>query len=100
MRWKRINLPEATAGPLKPCPTFRCQTTGGPSLGQEAANAGPVQTPLRVGPRNWGQSLAEARVKAAATTKDKRKRQGFDFIADRTIKRLQPVSLRPPTNTI
>src|SRR5436190_3508133 len=47
------------AGALKPSPTFICQRTLGPSLGQLRLRD-EAERPFRAGPRNWGQSSARA----------------------------------------
>src|SRR6476660_8524041 len=62
-----------TTGPAKPCPTRFCHTFRGPAAGHVVAN-GPVYTPFRVGPRNWGQSAAATDALAArkATTSARR----------------------------
>ena len=61
-----------TTGPLKPSPTFLSQTTGGPFFGHVALRPVSVETPLRVGPRNCGQSAAEQ------TAAAEKARQDFD----------------------
>src|SRR5262245_54537120 len=48
----------ATTGPLKPWPISLRQAIRGLVAGQTSAMSDPSYVPLRLGPRNWGQSLA------------------------------------------
>src|SRR5437879_5081270 len=68
IRWNKTSLPSATAGPLKPSPTFICQSTGGPSFGHDGVRSLVGYAPLRDGPRNCGQSLASV-VEATRTAR-------------------------------
>src|SRR5882724_9245155 len=74
MRWNRKRRPRATTGELKPCPTSIFHSCGGPVLGQAVLGAA-VETPLRAGPRNWGQSSAN---EAAHVTTARRTRRSID----------------------